>query len=1067
MEWMVSSEEEEEEEELLEEEEQEEEEERAAEMRGGPPPMHPIPTLLITTTTHQQVQFASQHFPGALSPTQQEAALAGQLALPELLGPLMGELRRLKEQQNAATAAAQAAATATAVAAAVATAGRKPPLPPAAAAAAAAAMTASGRKVTLNPRFSSSDMAPSLSSGGAAASAMDDASVASWGEDGALLGGGWGAGKKNGKRRARTATILTEGVRQAFIKYMRGNSTMSEQSAHMFAGTANALVYRVLAEARGDRVAATAMLDLAGLQQVVCRHFDVFERHTRNAYANLPRIWKLLHGFVAHYAATARQQGVPLASTFTEEGGGGGGSVADGESGSDSESDYFESEQVGGGKAPGAGGKRRYRRKKAGAGAEAEQQQKQQQKQQRQQQEEERVVAHEEDDDSDYDLRGIIFGLPPKPKPRHYGGGSKRKRGGGGAGAGAGNGYGGFPGLLSSLAHDGTVGPTGRKPQTPIVLAQEARMGFIGWMALNTANRGSSILTILRAVNNFLARTLPRCPGGEACLETLLPLPELRALVERHEATLVQEVLRGTNSSLRTFWRHFANFLRESQAGAALAVFVAAAESLESGDLASLPAPNSVPSATAAGHPFILPLSASYDAAELRQHGGGGGGGVGNAQGGNGGGNGSVDVVSSSANSVASTASMDGARGLAPGPPSGPRVAYFDVGGAFYQAGARRRHKKGSGAYAAMVRRSIKQLREEAAAGAEAEARAGAAMGQGHGQRQGQQHQQEEEEEAGLAGGEDEEDQVMELALLAPLASPRGELTAAGAARGPTPEADMVDELQRQRVALSASKRAMSNVLDQAARDGFMEWMQTNTKMQPVSMVTALRTAQRVLANMLVQQQGLPAASQEYSLEQIRAFVQEHQAAFLEEVGRTANVSVKTFWRHFLKYCMGDEAVARFNQELFALNARSTVGELPGIFDGYASPHQHHHHHHQAAPAAAAAAGAEDGGMGDGGDGAAADEAAAEGHTLSPSLLSRFQQYLREMYNCEPSLTPVVAQEVADRTRELAYAVGEEGLAMGSPQAVLSFLDRHQTHPLVAREIDTFKRLHDFCRAGE
>jgi hypothetical protein len=33
-------------------------------------------------------------------------------------------------------------------------------------------------------------------------------------------------------------------------------------------------------------------------------------------------------------------------------------------------------------------------------------------------------------------------------------------------------------------------------------------------------------------------------------------------------------------------------------------------------------------------------------------------------------------------------------------------------------------------------------------------------------------------------------------------------------------------------------------------------------------------------------------------------------------VSRTANVSVKTFWRHFLRFLMGDDAVKNFNHDI-------------------------------------------------------------------------------------------------------------------------------------------------------
>ena len=1060
--------------------------------------------------------------------------------MPELLSPLLCALRQLKEQQDAAAASVVGAGFSAG----------KPPLPPAP----AAATTTSGRKVTLNPRFSPTDMPLSLRTGAAdsgaaaadgGASSSSAAAAAAGGDDPRLLGRGsggrFGLGNKlGGKKRARASTVLSESVREAFIKYMRTNSSMGEQSAHMFAGAANALVSRVLGEVNRDRAAAAAetKLDMAALQQIVCRHFDVFERHTLNAYANLSRIWKMLHGFVAHFAAMAREQGLPIAALVAEGGGsvgggGGGGSLADGESESESGSDFHDGDALDGGKArAGTRGSRRLKRKK-GKGPKAGDQQRRPKVEV-----EERVVAHEEEDDDDYDLRGIIFGLPPKPKPRYYGGGggggSRRKRGGGG-GAGA-YGYGGFPGGLSALLHDGGGGGggggfNGRKPQNPTVLAQEVRMGFIGWMATNTANRGPSILTILRAVNNFLARTLPRCPGGEACLETLLPLSELRALVERHETMLVQEVVRGTNSSLRTFWRHFANFLRDSQ-GEGLDVFVSAAESIENGDLAGLPASGIAASASAlasaASAPFILPLSASYDPVELvsaarappASNGGGGGGGAG--AGGNG--TGSLDAVSSSANSVASTASMGGgaaAGGLGPAP-SGSRVAYFDVGGAFYQAGGRRRHKKGSGAYAAMLDtgRHVKQMRQGAdadadaeaeaeaeveAAEAEAQAEAEAEMAAPAMEGQGQQLQQEmagrapaaaaSAASAGAAAGgaktepADEEELMgmeygMEMMEPPPLASPRGRLTAAGMKRSPSPY-DEAGELGGQRSVLAASKRLFSNVLDDAARDGFLTWMQDNTKMQPVSMVTAQRTASRVLATMLTQIRGLPAASREYSLDEIRAFVQENEAAFLHEVARTSNVSVKTFWRHFLKYCMGEEAVRAFNRDLFKYNGKGAVGVTPGMFDAYAAHMQQHHpqspHHHQQqyqqqspqqqqqAAAAQAEAAAVTAAAAAAASAAAAPPVppASSGFSgLSPALLARFQKYLQQTYECEETLTPLVAQEVADRTRELAERVGERETPLAQPAQIVAFYDRHQAHPLVAQDLHTFKRFYDFCRGA-
>ena len=219
---------------------------------------------------------------------------------------------------------------------------------------------------------------------------------------------------------------------------------MSESSAQMFAGAANALVHRVLVELEGDSATVDACLDYAELEDLISNYHEIFEKHTKNAYANLPRIWRMLQGFILTGGRVGTgggggggggRRGRPGAGGRGRGRGGRGGrrnfaettDYGDNESEEedDDDEDSFESDED-----ESRGGEANGGRKKGGGsgnsgGGQGEEEEQQQQQQQ-----------HEEEDDDDYDLRGVIFGLPPKPKPRRFG--RKRKRGGY-AGVGAGH----------------------------------------------------------------------------------------------------------------------------------------------------------------------------------------------------------------------------------------------------------------------------------------------------------------------------------------------------------------------------------------------------------------------------------------------------------------------------------------------------------------------------------------------------------------------------------------------------------------------------------------------------
>jgi hypothetical protein len=359
-----------------------------------------------------------------------------------------------------------------------------------------------------------------------------------------------------------------------------------------------------------------------------------------------------------------------------------------------------------------------------------------------------RVVEEESSDsDSDYDLRGIVFCLPQKTAPAWA---SLKRKPGGVFGP-------------SKAKRLGPGAPGVQRKVIPVVLADQVRLGFTGWMRLYTANRGSSLTTIFRAVNNFMARLLPRLSGEHGRFTPPLDLSTLQLILESHEAELTTEVAKGSNLSLRTFWRHFARFLREA-VPETIQTFIKASQSEEK---------------------------------ELPQQ--------------------------------AEAASLAGA-GKTPGPlPRRHTSTYVPPGPDPTEAAHKKRKRK------------RKRRLSMPATG-------GAPRGGGSREQPALDPSQMSDPSLLLAPPPPPPPPPdfanMDPALLPPLPPLFPPLLSEGGGSG------------RGRGGGKRPRQAGVSVMDANAQRGFHYWMQNNTKMQAVSMITAMRTANRVIASMLIKHRG-------------------------------------------------------------------------------------------------------------------------------------------------------------------------------------------------------------------
>lgn len=693
------------------------------------------------------------------------------------------------------------------------------------------ATTSSGRRVNLNPRLlSSGDLGivnPPSSSTTASAKAAQANGVGGVGGAAAAPRAQPGLRgmleRAKPCRRPRAPHVLSPVVRHAFIRYMKQNSSMNDASVSMFSGAANSLIYRVLCKKHGPTDASHKNLTLAALRDLMNVEAELFLAEVRGSYANLPRIWKLLQGFIAQVkpeALEAEEAGAAL--------------LAEGEDlGID---DYDEDMEVApeeeGAEAPAPGPSKAVSSVVAAVLAAAS-------APPRPPVEAWKPLPEDSDDDinDDIDCRGIIFGLPPEPvrKPRLSRGRGPR-------------------GLLQGR---------GPRKSAPGMLSEDVLRGFLGWMKSNTANRGDSLTTIQRAVNTFLARTLPQLTGEDLSRLQLLNLNQLHAMVDALQMELDMAVIHGTNNSLRTFWRHFLSFLRDASSGG-LDNYVAMASDavpasgtqrrgygvMEPGAppvIMDPAAPGATPAAAPSGSQATASASASLDGAT-------GGSSEDSGEGSDSGMNGS-ETGTTSATKPPAPLTLAADRKKPPGLPL-PNPAPAAVSGAMGGGGG-------------PVKKSKKRLKPDKA-------------------------------------GPD-----------AAAGPPRPGQPPVGVRRGGgiVVTTGNVHHLVVDRAGTKTQRKGTCpSVFTSEVRDGFYQWMQRNTRMQAVSMVTALRTSNRVVATMLERIRG-PTRMRELTLAEVRQFIEDHAPDFLTEVYRTSNVSVKTFWRHFVRFVLGDDGVQLFDGE--------------------------------------------------------------------------------------------------------------------------------------------------------
>lgn len=119
----------------------------------------------------------------------------------------------------------------------------------------------------------------------------------------------------------------------------------------------------------------------------------------------------------------------------------------------------------------------------------------------------------------------------------------------------------------------------------------------------------------------------------------------------------------------------------------------------------------------------------------------------------------------------------------------------------------------------------------------------------------------------------------------------------------------------------SAPKKPSRNrvtpyVINPPTRQAFSAWMMRNTRMQGASMMTAMRTANRVVAQLLLRHSpnkprpGDPNRFVEHTFEELRSLAEVHGDEVTRELERTASMSIQTFWRHFARFLMGQEEPA-------------------------------------------------------------------------------------------------------------------------------------------------------------
>jgi hypothetical protein len=712
-------------------------------------------------------------------------------------------------------------------------------------------------------------------------------------------------GKKGGhhKRRPRAPQVLEEPVRQAFVKFMKRNTSMSDASVQMFSGAGNALIYRVLLLVHGEERARERRLGMEGLADLLQDHEALFATEVRGAYANLPRIYNLLRAFT----------GVADLGTVLGSGGGGGGLNAvaaaaaaaepalepadehvemdQSESDSGDESARYGSRSrsrpglsrlaLDGPPQPshapedGAGPQPSPHPRVVGLGAPSLK-------------EENPDVAYGceglEVDDDDDDMDGIIFGLAPPPPST----------------------------------------PARSKHRRPVVLGPKIRRGFTDWMTRNTGNRGNSLKTIFRLVNGFLAKSLSKYRGDSEAGATRMGLEQLKTFIAAYEAELTTDIAEGTNASLKTFWRHFVNYISETR----------------STDRSRFP-------------------YSGFDDDEDEDE-----------------------------------------------EEDDDDEEYFP---------------SDYGSQARGVPKPLKKRRKTKKKVVRKDQPWGGSVSSGASHR----------------------------VMHADLGASAGALPA-GVGKGLAPPSKG-----------RTVRRSSPMVLSMEVRQGFLGWMQTHTRMQPTSMSTALRTANRVVATLMLRYSG-EGAPREMGMEAIRDFIDQHSADFLREVSRTANVSVRTFWRHFLRFLAvgaGDESPSP------DLLTGSTAEARPGSKQRAEYSDEEDEYDY------------EENDRDDDGDGWEGSEGSSKadveehvrqqmenGEVLDVALLEVFETWLSDTCYFTPTIAWSHCRDMTELAKGLAREGGERDVFLRDVHGAAAFFDRHRDSELIKVNERVFKRWQEFMR---
>ena len=302
----------------------------------------------------------------------------------------------------------------------------------------------------------------------------------------------------------------------------------------------------------------------------------------------------------------------------------------------------------------------------------------------------------------------------------------------------------------------------------------------------------------------------------------------------------------------------------------------------------------------------------------------------------------------------------------------------------------------------------------------------------------------------------------------------------------------------QQQGAMSAKKptrnRVTPYVINPPTRQAFTAWMMRNTRMQGASMMTAMRTANRVVAQLLLKHSvnkakpGDPNRFVEHTFDELRALAEVHGDDVTRELEKTASMSIQTFWRHFARFLMGQEETNPTNGPSTVVNTRiSETGtappNVPPVSSGMANPHRPQPEPIFPSPSAPDPWYMKDRWGNNAGPSppvpigpspvATANvssfaplslqhvEQIKRGEVIDSRILQKFEAWLAE--TCYVPSTNAWAH-CRDLNEGIRMVLSREGKGMFVPDmpSAFAFLKTFEQHPLMAERSRVVKRFHDF-----